>query len=336
MSRKIANSARGGGDAAAPHFQSSAASSAVSGVRAFSGTRRSRWKAVREHIIRAALFCCGMISIATTLGIVGVLVYETSGFFAEVSVSDFLFDTQWTPLFTDNRHFGIWPLISGTFLTSFIALMIAIPIGLLLAIFLCEFATPRTRRVLKPFLEILAGVPTVVYGYFALLTVTPFLQKFFPELSGFNALAPGLVMGVMILPIVASLSEDALYAVPRSMKEGAYALGSSKLQMIFGVLIPSALGGISAAFILGMSRAVGETMIVAIAAGQQAVLSVNPMEPLQTMTAYIVQISLGDTPHGTLEFRTIFAVAGVLFLITFGLNYISQRMRERYELSLRG
>jgi phosphate transport system permease protein len=277
-----------------------------------------------------------MVSVSTTLGIIIVLGYETSAFFAQVSITEFLFDSQWTPLFVDNRHFGIWPLVSGTFLTSFLALLIAIPIGLLLAIYLCEFAGPKTRRILKPFLEILAGVPTVVYGYFALLTVTPFLQRIFPGLGGFNALSPGLVMGIMILPIVASLSEDALYAVPRSMKEGAYALGSTKLQMIAKVLIPSALGGISAAFILGMSRAVGETMIVAIAAGQQATFSLNPMEPLQTMTAYIVQISLGDTPHGTLEFQTIFAVAGVLFLVTFALNFISLKMRERYEHSLKG
>ncbi len=278
-----------------------------------------------------------MISIATTVGIVAVLGYEMSGFFAEVTLPQFLLDTQWTPLFADNRHFGIWPLVSGTFLTSFIALSIAIPVGLLIAIYLCEFASPRTRRILKPFLEILAGVPTVVYGYFALLTVTPFLQKYvFTELSSFNALSPGLVMGIMILPIVASLSEDALYAVPRAMKEGAFALGASKLQMIFGVLIPSALGGISAAFILAMSRAVGETMIVAIAAGQQATLSFNPLEPLQTMTAYIVQISLGDTPHGTLEFRTLFAAAGVLFIITFSLNFISLKIREKYETSVRG
>ena len=300
--------------------------------------RRShnRWKHVREHLVRAAIFCCGMISIATTLGIVGVLAYETSAFFAEVSFGEFFLDTEWTPLFVDNRHFGIWPLVSGTFLTSALALLIAIPIGLFVAVYLCEFADPRTRRILKPFLEILAGIPTVVYGYFALLTVTPVLRMIFPDMGAFNALSPGLVMGIMILPIVASLSEDALYAVPRSMKEGAYALGSTKLQMIFRVLIPSALGGVSASFILGMSRAVGETMIVAIAAGQQATLSVNPLEPLQTMTAYIVQISLGDTPHGSLEFRTIFAVAGVLFLTTFGLNFISLRMRERYEQSLRG
>jgi len=288
---------------------------------------------MKERIIESFLWFCASVSVLTTLGIVLVLVVEASGFFAEVSLAQFLFDTQWTPLYFD-KHFGIWPLVCGTMLIASIALIVALPLGLLVAVYLSEFCPPRARTVIKPILEILAGIPTVVYGYFALLFVTPLLQKFFPSLSGFNALSPGIVMGVMILPMVASLSEDALHAVPRSMKEGAYALGSSKLQMIFGVLIPAGSGGILASFILSASRAVGETMIVAVAAGQQANLTINPFDSVQTMTAFIVQVSLGDTPHGSLEYKTIFAVAAMLFLITLGLNIISRRVRERYGWSV--
>lgn len=284
-----------------------------------------------EAAIHAILLCCGLVSIATTLGIVCVLFYESAQFFRQVSVFDFLTDTQWTPLFAE-KHFGILPLLSGTFVTSAIALCVALPLGLIIAVYLSEFASERSRVILKPLLEVLAGIPTIVYGYFALFFVTPFLQTFIPSLGGFNALSPGIVMGFMILPMVASLSEDAIYAVPRSLREGSYALGATKLQMVGGVLLPAALGGISASFILAVSRAVGETMIVAIAAGQQPVLTFNPLDQVETMTAYIVQISLGDTPHGTLEFQTIFVVGAMLFLMTLAFNFISLKIRERYRM----
>lgn len=263
-----------------------------------------------------------------------MLFYESSSFFAHVSLGEFLLDTKWTPLFLD-KHFGIWPLVTGTFITSLIALVFALPVGVLISIYLSEFATPQTRTLFKPLLEILAGIPTIVYGYFALLVVTPALQKIFPEMGTFNALSPGLVLGIMILPMVASLSEDAIYAVPTSFRDGAYALGASRLQTIFGTVLPAAAGGISAAFILSASRAIGETMIVAIAAGQQPEFHLDPLRPVQTMTTYIVQISLGDTPHGTLEYQTLFAVALVLFLMTMMLNYFSIRLRNRYKKAFR-
>ena len=295
-----------------------------------SADRAASVREFREKTVHLVLLLCGMTSIATTFGIVAVLFGEALQFFREVSLWSFVTDTQWTPLFVD-KHFGILPLLCGTFLTSVIALAVSLPLGLIIAIYLSEFATPRMRGMLKPILEILAGIPTVVYGYFALLFVTPLLQKIIPGLAGFNALSPGVVMGVMILPLVASLSEDALYAVPRSLKEGSYALGASKLQTVFGVLVPAAMGGIVASFILAMSRAVGETMIVTIAAGQQPELTLNPLGSLETMTAYIVQISLGDTPHGTLEYKTIFAVGSALFVLTFGLNLISMWVRRRFQ-----
>lgn len=284
-------------------------------------------RAPLERVIGAILLACGLISVATTVGIVLVLLSEALGFFKVVSVADFLTDTQWTPLFAD-KHFGIWPLLSGTLLTTFIAVGVAVPLGLLVAIYLSEFAADRVRRVLKPTLEMLAGVPTVVYGYFALTLITPFLQKIVPGLAGFNALSAGIVMGIMILPIVASLSEDALYAVPANLREGAFALGGTKLGAMFRVLLPSAFSGIAASIILALSRAIGETMIVAIAAGQQPRLTLDPRVPIETMTAYIVQVSLGDTPAGTLEYRTIFAVGLALFLVTLGLNLISHRYRK--------
>jgi phosphate transport system permease protein len=268
------------------------------------------------------------MSIVTTVGIVAVLLGETVGFFREVSFAQFFGDTQWTPLFAD-KHFGIWPLLTATLLTTVIAVVAALGLGLLAAVYLSEFAPERLRRVLKPLLEILAGVPTVVYGYFALTFVTPLLQKFVPGLAGFNALSPGLVMGVMILPVIASLSEDALYTVPASLREGAYALGASRLSAIFCVILPSAFSGIAAAVILGVSRAVGETMIVAIAAGQQPRLTLDPRVPIETLTAYIVQVSLGDTPTGTLEYSTIFAVGMTLFLMTLALNLVAYRLRGR-------
>lgn len=273
---------------------------------------------------------CGCVSILTTVGIVLTLVFESLAFFQEVSIVDFLTDTVWTPLFTEKR-FGIWPLVCGTFLTSIVALAVALPLGLIIAIYLSEFASARSRSILKPTLEILAGIPTIVFGYFALIFLTPLLQSIIPSLSGFNALSPGIVMGVMILPMVASLSEDALFTVPRNLRDASYAMGATRLQMVFTVLVPAAMGGITAAFILAMSRAIGETMIVAIAAGQQPILTLNPLNPVETMTAFIVQISLGDTPHGTLAYRTIFAVASTLFLMTMVLNNISLRIRQKFQ-----
>ncbi len=292
----------------------------------FKPVKKSR---VGEGMIHIVLFLCGILSVFTTLGIVAVLIIETYEFFREVSIFEFLTDTQWTPLFAD-KHFGILPLVSGTFLTSFIAILVAMPIGLLSAIYLSEYASQNIRKTIKPILEILAGIPTVVYGYFALLFVTPLLQVFIPSLSGFNALGPGIVMGMMIIPMVSSLSEDAMYAVPQSLREGAYALGSSKLQVALRVVFPAAFSGIAASLLLAVSRAIGETMIVAIASGQQPRLTLNPLVAVETMTAYIVQVSLGDTPTGTIEFKTIFAVGMMLFISTLILNLLSQWLRERF------
>lgn len=290
---------------------------------------RSQARARKEFLVRLFLIACGLVSILTTLGILGVLIFETFEFFREVPIFQFLTDTQWTPLFA-NKHFGVLPLFTATFLTSFIAMLVAGPLGLLTAIFLSEYAPPSLRKVLKPVLEVLAGVPTIVYGYFALLFVTPLLQKFVPNLHGFNSLSPGIVMGIMILPLVSSLSEDAMYAVPQSLRNAAFALGSSKLQVALRVVVPAAFSGITASFILAVSRAIGETMLMAIAAGQMPNLTLNPLVPLETMTTYIVQVSLGDTPAGTLEYRTIFAVGMVLFLSTFVLNIFGGKLRQRF------
>lgn len=287
-------------------------------------------QAVVEKSIEILCFLCAAVSVLTTFGVVAILFYELAGFFTKVSFSEFFLSTEWTPLFY-NKNFGIWPLVCGTLLISFIAMCVALPLGLLVAVYLSEFADPRVRKVVKPILEILAGIPTIVYGYFALLFVTPALQTIIPSLEGFNALAPGIVMGIMILPLVASLSEDALYVVPRSLREGGYAMGATRLQVVFSVVFPAAIGGITAACILALSRAVGETMIVAIAAGQQPALHFNPLLAIEAMTAYIVQVSLGDTPHGTLEYQTIFAVGSMLFLMTLVLNIISLKIRERYQ-----
>lgn len=305
------------------------------GVRSqIASSQRRRRRRTFETLVHAALVGCGALSILTTVGIVGVLIFETISFFQEVSIVDFLTDTQWTPLFAD-KHFGIMVLASATLLTSGIALLVALPIGLVSAIYLSEFAPAKVRQVVKPLLEVLAGVPTVVYGYFALLFVTPLLQVFLPSLSGFNALSAGIVMGVMIIPLVVSLSEDAMFAVPSGLREAGYALGATRLQVATQIVVPAALSGIVAAFILAVSRAVGETMIVAIAAGQSPRLTLNPFVPVETMTAYIVQVSLGDTPTGTIEFKTIFAVGMALFLITLALNVLSNRIvrrfREKYE-----
>lgn len=282
-----------------------------------------------ERLIERLLFVSAAMSVLVTAGIVGVLVVETYEFLREVPVTEFLFGTVWTPLFTD-RHFGVLPLVAGTALVSLVAMLVALPAGLLSAIYLSEYASPTVRRVVKPVLELLAGVPTVVYGYFALTFVTPLLQQWLPTLAGFNALGPGLVMGLMILPMVSSLTEDALHNVPNGLREGAYALGATRMQAALRVVMPAALSGISAAAILAVSRAVGETMIVAIAAGQQPRLTLNPLVPVETMTAYIVQVSLGDTPTGTLEYRTIFAVGMLLFLMTLAMNLVSHWLRERF------
>jgi phosphate transport system permease protein len=282
-----------------------------------------------EWIIERLLFLCAALSVLTTAGIILVLALETVNFLREVPILEFLTGTEWTPLFATQR-FGVLPLVVGTMLVSAIAMAVALPMGLLSAIYLSEYSPDCFRRVVKPVLEILAGVPTVVYGYFALTFVTPLLQTFLPGLSGFNALSPGLVMGLMILPLVSSLSEDAMRAVPRGLREGSYALGATRMQTALKVVVPAAFSGITAAFILAVSRAIGETMIVAIAAGQQPRLTGNPFVPIETMTAYIVQVSLGDTPQGTIEYRTIFAVGMLLFLMTFGLNLVSTWLRERF------
>lgn len=287
-----------------------------------------------EQGVKASFALFALVSVATTLGIVFSLIFETIDFFKVVSLGQYLTDTEWTPLFSDAK-FGIFVLISATLLTSIIAIVVALPIGLLSAICLSEYASHKVRQWLKPALEILAGVPTVVYGYFALLFVTPILQKLIPQLQTFNALSAGLVLGISIIPLVASLSEDAIYAVPLHLRQGSYALGATKRETIIGVVIPSALSGIVASFILAISRAIGETMIVTIAAGQNPTLGLNPLQPVMTMTAYIVQVSLGDTPAGSLAYKTIFAVGMTLFVLTLILNIFSfwfvRRFREKYE-----
>jgi phosphate transport system permease protein len=283
----------------------------------------------REKTIEGALLSSALATVLITFGIIGVLLFETLEFFREVSLWEFVTSTQWTPLFQD-KHFGILPLLCGTFLTSAIAMAVAGPIGLVSAIYLSEYASPRVRNAVKPALEVLAAIPTVVFGYFALLTVTPFLRKFIPELSGFNALSAGIVMGVMIIPIIASLSEDALTAVPMALREGSLAVGATRLQTSLRVVLPAALSGVGSAFILGVSRAVGETMVVAIAAGQQPKLTLNPLTSVETVTAYIVQVSLGDTPYGTIEYRTIFAAGMSLFVLTFAFNIFSYWLRKKF------
>lgn len=286
----------------------------------------------RAIVVLFALFA--LVSVATTIGIILSLVFETIEFFREVPLWNFLTDNQWTPLFT-NARFGILVLISATLLTSIIAVLVAVPLGLLSAICLSEYAPRSARKWLKPALEILAGVPTVVYGYFALLLVTPFLRSFFPWISGFNGLSAGLVLGISITPLIAALSEDAIYAVPDSLRQGSYALGTTKRETILGVVLPAALSGIVASCILAISRAVGETMIVALAAGQNPTLGLNPFVPIETMTAYIVQVSLGDTPAGSLAYKSIFAVGMTLFVLTLILNVFSfwfvRRFQEKYE-----
>jgi phosphate transport system permease protein len=279
--------------------------------------------------MRVVLFLAAAISVLVTVGIVYVLLSESLRFFGQVSIVDFLTDTEWTPLFSIQR-FGIMTLVSGTLVTSLIALLVAVPAGTILAIYLSEFARPEVRETIKPFLELIAGVPTVAFGYFALLFVTPLFQSFIPGLAGFNLLVPGIVMGIMILPYIVSLSEDAMRAVPNSLREGAYALGFTRLQTGLRVIVPAAFSGITAAYILAMSRAVGETMVVAIAAGQQARLALNPLEGAATITAYIVQVSLGDVPHGSIAYLTIFAAGLTLFLITLSFNILAFWLRGKF------
>jgi phosphate transport system permease protein len=284
------------------------------------------WK---ERAIGAALFLAGAISVLTTLGIVVVLIWESVGFFRRVSIAEFLTGTQWTPLFVP-QHFGVLPLLLGSVLVAAIAAAIAIPLGLGGAIYLSEYAPRRARKILKPVLEVLAGIPSVVYGYFALTFVTPVLRTFIPGLGFFNALSAGIVVGVMVLPLIASLSEDAMAAVPRALREGAYALGATKFEVATRVVTPAALSGIVASFILAISRAIGETMAVVLAAGMTPQLTLDPRESIQTMTAYIVQVSLGDTPFGSIEYQSIFAVGLALFVVTLAMNIFGRWFLKRY------
>ena len=298
------------------------------------GTPGAWKKNISERAIALVLLLSTMLTILVTAGIVFVLLFEALKFFGEISFWEFISGTRWTPLFS-SKHFGVLALVAGTTLTAVLAMVVALPLGLLSAIYLSEYAPDKVRKPVKPILEVLAGIPTVVYGYFALLFVTPILRQISGDISVFNALSASIVMGIMILPMVSSLSEDAMRSVPRTLREGAYALGSTKLEVSTLVVVPAALSGIVSAFILAVSRAIGETMIVTIAAGQNPNFTLNPFVPIETMTAYIVQVSMGDTPAGSIEFETIFAVALLLFAITLAMNLLSQyvvsRFREEYE-----
>ena len=284
---------------------------------------------VKERLIEAVLFLAAFVSVFTTTAIVYILISESWSFFQHVSLLDFLTDTQWTPLF-DDAHYGIMVLLSGTITSSAVALLVAIPLGTIIAIYLSEFASFAVREVAKPFLELLGGIPTIIYGYFALLFLTPMLQVLFPELPGFNLLSAGIVMGIMIIPYVASLSEDAMRAVPMALREGSYATGATRLQTSLRVVVPSAISGIASAYILGVSRAVGETMILAVAAGMQPNLTFNPAEPGATITSFIVQVALGDLPHGSIGYQTIFAAGLTLMLLTLAFNLVGYYMRKKY------
>ena len=288
----------------------------------------------KEKLIEFVLKSASLITILTTIGILWVLLSESYYFFKQVSIVEFLTDTQWTPLFV-RKHFGILPLVAGTLLTTLVAVIVALPIGITIAIYLSEYAPKRFKKIIKPLLEILAAVPTVVYGFFALMVVTPFLQSLIPSMAGFNSLSAGIVMGIMIIPFISSLSEDALSSVPSSLKQASYGMGATRFQTAFKVMVPAASSGIIVSVILAFSRAIGETMIVAIAAGQQPRLTMNPLVPVETITAYIVQVCLGDVPHGSLEYKTIFAAGITLFVFTFILNnisfYIRKKFREEYE-----
>ncbi len=293
-------------------------------------SRRAR--IIRERAIEAVLFLAALVSVFTTVGIVYILVKESVVFFQAVPIARFLTDTQWTPLF-DDAHFGIMVLLSGTLTSSAVALAVAIPLGTVIAIYLSEFAPFKVREIAKPFLELLGGVPTIVYGYFALLFVTPLLQKIYPGLPGFNLLAAGIVMGIMIVPYVSSISEDAMRAVPMALREGSYAMGATRLQTALRVVFPAAISGVASAYILGISRAVGETMILAVAAGMQPNLTFNPLEPAATITAYIVQVALGDLPHGSVGYQTIFAAGLTLMLFTLACNIVGHFMRRHFRES---
>jgi phosphate transport system permease protein len=288
-----------------------------------------RRRALTARIVSFFLFLAAALSVFITAAIVYILVYDSVLFFREVSIVDFLTDTEWTPVF-ENPKFGIITLVSGTLMTTFIGLLVAVPAGTILSIYLSEFANHRTREIVKPILELLAGVPTVAFGYFALFFLTPIFQVFIPNLSGFNLLVPGIVIGIMILPYIVSVAEDAMRAVPDTLREGAFALGFTRFQTAIRVVIPGAFSGVTAAYLLGMSRAVGETMVVAIAAGQQARIALNPLEGAATITAYIVQISLGDLPHNSLAYLTIFVAGLTLFLMTLAFNLVAFWLRKKY------
>ena len=295
--------------------------------------QRQQVRQWRERLIESVLFCCAFASVAVTIAILIILGTESIGLFKTVSPLEFFTGIEWAPLFEPAKY-GVLPLVTGTLTTSCVALALAIPMGTTIALFLSEFANPKVRTWVKPILELLAGVPTVVYGYFALLFVSPILQALLPNLGGFSMLSAGLVMGIMIVPQISSMSEDAMRSVPSDLREGSYAAGATRLQTAWKVVFPAAFSGISSAYILGISRAVGETMIVAIAAGLQPTLSLNPLDSAATMTAYIVQVSLGDLPHGTIGYQTIFAVGLLLVLMTLTFNcigyYLKQKYREQY------
>jgi phosphate transport system permease protein len=291
--------------------------------------RKKTTRHIKERIIESILFLAAFVSVATTLGIVYILVKESWVFFQQVPLHRFLFDTQWTPLF-DDAHYGIMVLLSGTLTSSLVALLVAIPLGTLIAIYLSEFAAFGVREVAKPFLELLGGVPTIIYGYFALVFLTPLLQQIYPDLPGFNLLSAGIVMGIMIIPYVSSLAEDAMRAVPMALREGSYAMGATRLQTSLRVVMPAATSGIASAYILGISRAVGETMILAVAAGMQPNLTFNPLEPGATITSFIVQVALGDLPHGSIGYQTIFAAGLTLMMITLIFNLLGFYMRKRF------
>lgn len=284
---------------------------------------------IAETVIEAALFLSALSAVFITIAIVFVLVNESLAFFRHVSIVEFLTDTQWTIMFED-KHYGIAPLLAGTLVTSTVGLLVAVPLGTIIAIYLSEFAPHRVREFVKPLLELLIGVPTVVFGYFALLSVTPMLQKILPDLPGFNMLGPGIVIGIMITPYISSLAEDAMRAVPMNLREGAYAMGATRFRNAITVVVPAALSGIVAAYVLGVSRAVGETMVVAVAAGQQPNFTLNPMEPAATITSFIVQVALGDLPHGSVEYQSIFAAGLVLLLMTLTFNVIGHLLRRRF------
>ncbi len=291
--------------------------------------RKKASRHMKERVIESLLFLAAAMSVLTTIGIIYILVKESYVFFQTVPLSDFLFDTQWTPLF-DDAHYGIMVLLSGTITSSVVALLVALPLGTIIAIYLSEFAGFKTREIAKPFLELLGGVPTIVYGYFALTFVAPLLQKIYPDLPGFSLLSAGLVMGIMIIPYVSSLSEDAMRAVPMALREGSYAMGATRLQTALRVVMPAATSGIASAYILGISRAVGETMILAVAAGMQPNLTFNPLESGATITSYIVQVALGDLPHGSIGYQTIFAAGLTLLFITLAFNLLGFWLRKKY------